>query len=506
MPSFNFKLIYGLALAAAVSMPACAQSASSATGQESLPAAPSAVLAAQDDSLGRKAGSDFKFTAPSRMAGPGVTVEAAQAGPLAISLDDAIALGLERNVRLAYDRANQREERGDTLSVVNALMPDLRLTGSSGTQELNLAAMGFKPSLVGKLLPAGYSFSTIVKVNVTQAQVSARQQLLNMTDIELYRGTKSETAVVDLNLLSSRGEVILATGIAYLQVLADQSNVANAQAQEKSSQTLYSQASDKLSAGVGIRLDALRAQVQYQQRQQETVAAQTQLAKDIIQLNRIIGLPAGQQLTLTDAVPLAEFDNFDLERAKATAYAHRKDLLSLQAQIDVARLELRAVKYQRLPTLAFNGYYGVLGETTGLYHGVFSATGSLKFPIFNEGEQRGQEEQIGAQLSSLRQRESDLRVAIDAQIRASMLDVQSSAELVKVAQSSVALAKEALSDENDRFKAGVDDNLPVVDAQASLVGAQAQLVQALYQYNVAKLQLARNTGVVETRYRTYLGK
>ena len=145
-------------------------------------------------------------------------------------------------------------------------------------------------------------------------------------------------------------------------------------------------------------------------------------------------------------------------------------------------------------------------QTEGSYHGVFAAVGTLKFPIFNEGEQRGQEEQIGAQLTSLRQRESDLRVAIDAQIRASMLDVQSSAELVKVAQSSVALAKEALSDENDRFKAGVDDNLPVVDAQASLVGAQAQLVQALYQYNVAKLQLARNTGVVETRYRTYLGK
>jgi outer membrane protein TolC len=52
----------------------------------------------------------------------------------------------------------------------------------------------------------------------------------------------------------------------------------------------------------------------------------------------------------------------------------------------------------------------------------------------------------------------------------------------------------------------VDDDLPVVDAEASLADAQAQLVRSLYQYNVAKLQLARNTGVVETRYRSYLGK
>ena len=46
----------------------------------------------------------------------------------------------------------------------------------------------------------------------------------------------------------------------------------------------------------------------------------------------------------------------------------------------------------------------------------------------------------------------------------------------------------------------------MVDAQATLTGADAQLVQALYQFNVAKLALARNTGVVETSYRSYLGK
>jgi outer membrane protein TolC len=87
-----------------------------------------------------------------------------------------------------------------------------------------------------------------------------------------------------------------------------------------------------------------------------------------------------------------------------------------------------------------------------------------------------------------------------------MLDVNATNELVKVAQSNVGLAEQELADERDRFTAGVDDNLPVVDAEATLASAQSQLVNSLYQYNVAKLQLARNSGVVETRYRTYLGK
>ena len=193
-------------------------------------------------------------------------------------------------------------------------------------------------------------------------------------------------------------------------------------------------------------------------------------------------------------------------QSKETAYRHRKDFLSLEAQLLVDDRELKAVRYQRLPTIAFNGYYGVLGETTGLYHGVFTAGGSVKFPIFREAAQRGEQDQVSAQLTALHQRQSDLRVAIDAQIRASMLDVQSANQLAKVAQSNVALAQQVLSDARDRFSSGVDDNLPVVDAQASLTSADLQLVQALYQFNVAKLNLARNTGVIETRYRTYLNK
>jgi outer membrane protein TolC len=87
-----------------------------------------------------------------------------------------------------------------------------------------------------------------------------------------------------------------------------------------------------------------------------------------------------------------------------------------------------------------------------------------------------------------------------------MLDVNAANELVKYGQSNVELAQEELGDARLRFLAGVDDNLPVVDAEAALADAQAQLVKSLYQYNVAKLVLARNTGVVETRYRDYLGK
>ena len=115
-------------------------------------------------------------------------------------------------------------------------------------------------------------------------------------------------------------------------------------------------------------------------------------------------------------------------------------------------------------------------------------------------------EVTAAQEIALQHQIESLRVTIDAQIRAAMLDVDSSAELVKVARSNVDLATQALADTRDRFAAGVDDNLPVVQAQATLANAQSRLISTEFQLNQAKLKLARNTGVVETQYKQYLGR
>ncbi|HEY1210931.1 MAG TPA: TolC family protein, partial [Terracidiphilus sp.] len=89
---------------------------------------------------------------------------------------------------------------------------------------------------------------------------------------------------------------------------------------------------------------------------------------------------------------------------------------------------------------------------------------------------------------------------------AELMDVSANKQLVDVARSNVDLATRALSDETDRVNAGVDDNLPLVTAQAALATAESTLVEDLYRYNVSKIGLARAAGVLEQQYRVYLGR
>ncbi len=436
----------------------------------------------------------------------GVVVDQPTPGALPLSLDDAIDRGIKRNLQMQLVLQNERLVHGELLTVENNLLPSLTARADSEAQEIDLAAMGFKPSsLAGLGLPLG-TFATIVKVNTTEAEISANQTLFNVPAYYLYRAAQKAGTVANLTTLNLRGGVTLGVGTQYLRALADASQIENAQALEKEDELVLQQATASHDAGVGTNLDVLRARVQLQTQQQTLINAENTFAKDKIALNRMIGLSAGQEIALTDHAPYAEYAELPLDDAMRLAFQRRKDLLSLQAQLEVAAQTRKAVRAERLPTLAFNGFYGVLGETTGLYHGAFAATGKVSIPIFQEGQLRGEREVADAQVVGLRQQIESLRVSIEQQIRASMLDVQSSNQLVQVARSNVDLATEELQQATDRFAAGVDDNLPVVQAQAVLADAQSRLVQTLYQYNQSKLTLARNTGVVESQYKVYLGR
>jgi outer membrane protein TolC len=436
----------------------------------------------------------------------GLPVQAATGGAMPLGLDEAIQRGMQYNLQQILAQQNERAVHGEILTVGNNLLPTITAQVQSNAQEINLAAMGFKASTLSGLNLGNFAFSEIVKVNTTSAQLNLDQALFNLPAYEFYRAAQKAELVAQLTTRLGRGNMALSVGTQYLQCIADSSQIANALALEKSDEVALRQATLSHDAGVGINLDVLRARVQLQTQQQARISAEVTLAKDKIALARMIGLPADQELTLTDTVPFSEFAALSQPEALKLAFTRRKDYLSLEAQLEVAQRTAKAVRYQRLPTLAFTGFYGVLGETTGLYHGDFVAAGKLQFPIFQEASLRGESEVASAQIDRVRSQLASLRVTIDQQIRSNMLDVQSSSELVKAAQSNVELSQQALSDATDRYTAGVTDDLPLVQAQATLVAAQNRLVQSEFQYNQSKLALARSIGVVETQYKSYLGR
>jgi outer membrane protein TolC len=438
-----------------------------------------------------------------------VTMGTVSPETLRLTLDDAIQRGIQANLAITQARIEQQQSDAQRLESLNALLPYLKAEASTGTHQYNLATFGFNAALLRQIAPLFPSinpsqFKTIVKVDVTTADAALDWTAFDLAAYTRYRSAKESVKAAYYNTQSSRGLVVLNVGNQYLKTLADQSQIDSAEALLRADETLLKQAQAEHEAGTAARLDELRARVQYQTQQQKVIAAQNSFEKDKILLKREIGVPVEQAIQLTDTAPYADLEQMSIEDARHLAYQSRQDYQGMQRQLRSAELSRSAARYERLPTLTASGNYGVTGVTHGLYHGTFVAMGELKLPLFKEAQFRGDAHVAEAQKADTLNRLADLKQQIDQQLRDSMLDLTSSQALVHVSQENVGLATRALSDANDRFAAGVDDNLPVVQAQATLSQAQSQLIADTLSYNQAKLGLARNLGIVDTQYRTYL--
>jgi outer membrane protein TolC len=438
-----------------------------------------------------------------------VTTVQPTGGVKPLTLDEAIAMGIEHNLAMVEARDQEQSVKAQSLASLQPLLPTVTAQADSGAHQINLAALGFSGSLLGKVAPAfpNFDFATfpsVVKVNVTDAMVNYSQTLFSLPNYDRYRASKANVVAAYYSKQSSRGLVVLTIGDAYLQTLALGAQVDNAKALLQADEVLLNQAVAEHQAGTAANLDELRARVQFQTQQQSVIIAEVNFEKAKIALNREIGLPPEQEIQLTDTEPYADLTTMNIDQAKEMAYRSRQDYQGLQAQIRAAQYQRKAAKWERLPTLDFQGNYGVTGVTGALYHGTFTAAGTLSVPIFQEAKFRGDSGVAAANLTNLNQQLAGLKEQINQQLRDSILDVQSATELVRVARSNVELARKELEQTTERFEAGVDDNLPVVQAQATLADAETNLVNTTSQHNQAKLGLARNLGIVDTQYASFL--
>jgi outer membrane protein TolC len=441
-----------------------------------------------------------------------VTVQPLTGEVLKLSLDEAVRRGLNTNLGLKEVESEEKAYHGEKNEALQEFLPTIWLTGDTGYYMHDLAALGFSPKVIGEFgslfpggkLPAGLSL--ITRDDLTEGQLHFSQILFSGPVIAGWKAATAADKAAHFAKMTARGEVVQQVATAYLRAIADASHADNAKAQVAEAQVLLDHAHAAHEAGTEANLDELRAKVELQTQQQALIEVQNQQAKDLILLKREIGVDPGQVIELTDPAPYSELAAQTPEEVRAIAYQNRQDYQNLQNQ-SVAYKALHTVyRSERLPTLSFYSYYGTSTVDGAGTHGNFLAMGTLNFPIFREAKLRGDADVAKAQSNSIDTQLTDLHDHIDQQVRSALLDVSANAQLVKVAGSNVDLATRALNDETDRVNAGVDDNLPLVTAQATLASAQNNLVESLYQYNVSKLLLARASGVLEQRYRTYLGQ
>ncbi len=424
-----------------------------------------------------------------------VTNGTATGQTLDLTLDDAMQRGLRNNLGVILSGTQTAAARGQRLSDLQNLLPEVDASIKESVMQVNLAAEGIRipgfPAMVG---PFGF----------TDIRASLQWSLVDVKSLRDYLAAKHDFAAAQLSAEDAREMVILTVGNAYLLVVADETEVASVEAQVATAKVSLDQAVDSHNAGTAPLLDVLRAKVDYQSLEQQLISAQNALEKDKLALARTIGLSLEQKFEVADKEPYRAFDEIDLDAALKQAHLSRKDLAAMVEQTKAAEEERKAATAERLPTLTVNADYGDIGINVNNSHGTVDATGSVSVPVFKEFALRGDAEQAQANLDTAKAELSDKNAQISADVRDALLDIESAQKQVEVARSSVALSEEALREAQQRYKAGVSDNLAVSQAEQAVAQANDQYVGSLYRHNIAKLSLARALGAAGN-YKSYLG-
>ena len=413
--------------------------------------------------------------------------------PATLSFDDAVRLAIDNNLATLRAHERRNEARGEKQQSLAPLLPNVSGVAYQASLTENLVALGFQPGTI-----PGFNSTFLGPFRNFDARLLLSQKVFDLSAIRSYQAGRAGVRVADLREALAREQVANGTGLIYLEALRAGRAVVAAQANVELAQALLKLAQDQRSAGVATGVDVTRAQTRLAEQQVGLAEAQTASEQARLNLQRVVGLPLGGALVLTDQLRFVEEPLPSVETAVAQAAHDRREIQVAEEENKVSQLELKGARADYLPSLEVVGDYGSSGITPDRFDLPTRRVAiQLNVPIFNGGLTQGR---VTAAASRKRQSElelSNIRGQVEEDVRLALTTLNTAAVQVRAADESVTLAQRELEMARDRFKAGVGDNLEVITAQTSLANARVSQVTALAQHNAARLNLAAALGRAE---------
>ena len=421
-------------------------------------------------------------TAPAGSGRPPIPLTLKQAVDMALAPDGNVRL------RLADDAVQAAESRAKQAR--SALLPNFDATVVQQNQTRNLAAFG-----IGFSVPAlGLRFPDVVgPFNVFDARASGSQTLLDLSAIRRFGAARSGVEAAESEERSAEDLVTAEVTRYYLAAWQARSRVETVRASVDLSAALLDLAQNQKQAGTGTGIEVTRARVQLANERQRLLVAENQYRAAELRLLKSIGLK------LTDAVQITEQFSYepvkvDVNQAVAEALETRADLKAQRQREQTAGLNHSAVKWERLPSVVAFGDYGTIGLSADAALPTRSYGVMVRLPLFDGGRRDARRAEARIQLNQEMTKTADLEAQIEMEVRIAFDTLRSSEEQIRVAAEGVELAQGELAQARRRYQAGVTTSLEVTDAQTRLERAQDNQIAAMFNFQVAKTDLALAMG------------
>ncbi len=421
-------------------------------------------------------------------------------GILSLSLKRAIQIAISpegnEQIQLLGEALKQAQSRSAQARA--ALLPNLDSSLGYTNLTRNPYTSGMHqtiPEAIGRPLV----FPTLAgPFDIMDARISVSQSIFDFGSIRRLQASQASVSAAKATMDYTEEQVAARVARAYLRAIRADAELDTAQANIKLSQALLNLAESQKASGTGTGIEITRARVQLANDKQRLLVATNARRSAHLQLLRVMDLPLDIELDLTDKLGYVPVDPITLEHAEEQAFKERSDLAAQLERENSARLSASAVKMERLPSLHAFGDYGTIGIGFHNARPTRTLAATLRIPIFDGGRLDARRAESASQYRAEKIRTREIKEQIALEIRLSLDALRSAEEQIKVADEGLRLTENELAQARRRFEAGVAAGIEVTDAQTRLERARDNKIEALYNYNLARIDLGQAMGRVRS--------
>ncbi len=430
---------------------------------------------------------------------------AARAQKRPLSLDEAIAAGIEASPALHASRMKAESSSAKARELAAGRLPSLKLgAGYSRLSEVPPFEVTLPISPNPIVVSQNYFNNWNLRLGVQQPL---------FTGFRLEAGTESARMLersAGMDLEKDRSEFVYAVKNAYWGLARAREfdavvgeTIGQVREHLKDVRAFFDQ-------GLLTKDEVLRAELQLSNAGLMAIDARNAVENARTSLLTLIGLPVDTEIELTTSaesqasrVPAAGADGEDAATATTlleAALAGRPELRSADFRIKASEAGLKAARAGWYPQVSLAGNYYYLRPNPRLmpardkFYGTWDIGIALSFDIWNWGQTRSQAEQAKAQLAQARDARKLLEDQAVLEVTQSRLALAQARDKIRVAGEAVGQADENLRMVTERFRQGVALNADVLDAEVFLLQARTARVQAAIDLVLAQARLEKALG------------
>tara|TARA_B110000090_G_scaffold143064_1_gene157229 strand:+ start:357 stop:1673 length:1317 start_codon:yes stop_codon:yes gene_type:complete len=415
---------------------------------------------------------------------------------LSLSLDQALDMALQKNTTLLnaaldidYAETQVNEIKAQGLPQISG-SADFNHTFIIPTQIIPGDFVGQPGTTIATQF--GVPFNANVGIGANQL----------LFDGSFFLGLKAASEFVKISELSaSASEIDIREGVtkAYYMALISQQNIIQLNTSLANIKKLQSETDQLYNAGFAEKLDVdrLTLSVSNMEININKLQNQAKLAKQLL-LNSI-GIDVNQDLTLTSVMPEEPITDSALADFNAD---NRIEIQLINQQQELNQLSLKRYKMGYIPNLYGNFSYGT---STFASDGEFNTLGndwfgngryavSLNVPIFDGFYKKAKMDQVKIDIEKTQNTKQQALLSMNLQVSQAKTNYTNALKSIELQKGSQTLAESIYNTTTIKFKEGIGSSFEMINAESELTQAKTNYLNALYELNVARIDLNKALG------------